>query len=263
MNVLRIIRRRSFLSELAYMVLNVGLAVAVLFVVRATDSPLPAFLLIILSKWRVFAVRPRYWFANIQANLVDFIVSVGLVVFLYSVDVASQYTFALQILFTLLYIAWLLVLKPRSRKWAVVLQAAVALFVGVAALFIVSYAWPVSLVVLGMWLIGYVTARHVLTQYEEDHLLFLSLLWGLMLAQIGWIAYHWTIAYSVPFMGGARVPQVALVVMCLALVVYKVYDSYAKHGAVKASDVLLPVLFSTSLVVVLLIFFNRVSTGII
>lgn len=263
MNVLRIIRRRSFLSDLAYMVLNISLAMAVLFVIRTTDSLLPAFLLITLSKWRVFAVRPRYWFANVQANLVDFIVSLSLVVFLYSLDAASQYTLALQILFTVLYVVWLLVLKPKSRKWAVVLQAAIALFAGVTALFITSYAWPVSLVVLGMWLIGYVTARHVLAQYEEDHLLFLSLLWGLMLAQLGWIAYHWTIAYSVPFMGGARVPQVAIIATCIGFAVYKVYDSYAKHGSVRVTDIGLPLLFSVSLIAVLLVFFNRVSTGII
>ncbi len=97
MQFLKILRRRSVLSELVYVGLNVALALAVLVIVRTVESPIPAFILVMLSKWRVFAVRPRYWLANIQANLVDFILSISVVVLMYSVGVNSVYGFALQI----------------------------------------------------------------------------------------------------------------------------------------------------------------------
>lgn len=263
MEFLKTIRRRSFLSEFVYIILNIVFAIAVLVVVRATDSPLLAFVLVGLSKWRVLAVRPRYWLANIQANLVDFIVSISLVTFLYSVDATAQTGLLFQLAITALHIVWLIFVKPLSSKRGVVGQAACALFAGVTALYVVSYAWPVSVVVLGMWLIGYVTARHVITLYKDDHALFLSLLWALVLAQVGWVAYHWTIAYTVPFVDVARVPQVSILVTCLGLLAYKAYDSYTKHETIRMNDIILPLLFSVSVVGVLLIFFNEVNTGIL
>lgn len=262
MDFLRIMKRRSALSEIIYAGLNIGLAVAVLAVVWATSSPLPAFGLILLSKWRVLAVRPRFWFANIQANLVDFIVSISFVIILYGLESVGQHAVIAQVVLTVFYIAWLLVLKPRSQKTALLAQAATALFVGTVALYSVSFAWPATAVVVGMWLIGYVSARHVLAFYKEDHIVFLSLLWGVVLAQIGWVAYHWTIAYSLPFVS-IQLPQVAIIVMCLALVVYKVYDSNAKHGSVRSADVTMPIIFSVAVSFILLALFNSVSLSTI
>lgn len=260
MEFLRTIRRRSFLSEAAYVGLNVALAVAVLIVIQTTSSPFPAFALVALSKWRVFAVRPRYWLANIQANLVDFIVSIGVVILLFSANGNTEIGLYLQIALTLLYIGWLIFLKPRSTKQAMVVQAAVALFIGVTALFVVSYAWPGAVVVLAMAVIGYVTARHILTQYEEDHLQFVSLIWGLVLAQIGWVAYHWTIAYPIPFLD-VRMPQVSIIAMAAGFIGFKLYDSYRRHGVIRTADVGLPVIFSVSIVLLLIFIFNGVGTG--
>src|SRR5687768_12692056 len=112
MEFLKSSKRRSIISELVYVALNVGLAVAILAVVWAIESPLPALGLVFLSKWRVLAVRPRYWFANVQANLVDLIVSVSVVVLLY----AASEAIVAQILLTALYIVWLLYIKPRSKR---------------------------------------------------------------------------------------------------------------------------------------------------
>ncbi len=71
MEFLKSSKRRSLVSELVYIALNVAFAIATLVIVLAIDSPLPAFALVLLSKWRILAVRPRYWFVNIQTNLVD------------------------------------------------------------------------------------------------------------------------------------------------------------------------------------------------
>lgn len=262
MEFLRAFRRRSFLSNSIYVLLNLLLATALFFLVITLESPVPAFLLVVLSKWRVLAVRPRYWLSNIQANLVDFTVSLGFVTLLYSLNQPSQEAAPLQIALTVLYAAWLIILKPKSTKRNIVSQASVALFIGITALFSIAHIWPASVVTLVTALIGYVTARHVLAQYDEDQLQLLSLMWALVVAEIGWIGYHWTIAYTIPGINLA-IPQVAIIVMCLALIAYKIYDSYASHKRVRASDVLVPTLFSVSVIVVLLVLFNYVKTGII
>lgn len=257
MEFLKVARRRSIASEVVYTALNIALAIGVLVAVRVTDSPLPAFLLVLLSKWRVLGVRPRYWFANIQANLVDLIVSLSLVILLY----AASASLVVQTILTALYVFWLLVVKPRSKRSWVTAQAVTAMFVGITALYAVSYAWPSSAVVVAMWLIGYSATRHVLNAYEESHLLFLSLLGGLFLAELGWLAYHWTIAYAVPGVSGLLIPQVALIAVAIAFLAERLYSSYTHHGQLKPSEVILPSLLSLSVVIVLLLLFNDINSG--
>jgi hypothetical protein len=265
MELLKLVRRRSFLSEVIYTVLNIALAVAIVLVIRATESPLPAIGLVLLSKWRVLAVRPRYWFVNVQANLVDFIVSIGLVAFLYITYVGpAEPTQKLAILagLTILYIGWLLFLKPRSKRVYVVAQAGVALFVGTAALFMLSYALPASVTVLLMWLIGYATARHILTSYEETHVLFLSLMWAVFLAELGWLAYHWTVAYTPLGVTSVIFPRVALSILCIGFVVHKAYDSFYHYQKIRTNDVLLPILFTVSIIVVLPLVLNILGANV-
>lgn len=261
MEFLKTVNRRSVISGVTYAMLNVALAIGVLVVVRATDAPIAALGLVVLSKWRVLAVRPRYWFANIQTNLVDFIVSVGVVALMYAIPAEEPQRFILQAILTLLYIGWLLVLKPKSRRRYVVMQAGTALFVGVTALFVSGYNWPVSLIVLTMWLIGYSTTRHVVSNYNETHVQLMSLLSGLVLAELGWLAYHWTIAYTLPVVTGVQLPQISLLTIAIGFVAYKAYDSHMRHGSIRMNDIILPLLFTSSVVALLLLAFNHVSYG--
>lgn len=254
MELLKIVRRRSFQSEVVYTLLNIALAVAVVIVIRATESPWPAIGLILLSKWRVLAVRPRYWFVNIQANLVDYIVSISIVVFMYgtylSLALPTEKLFILSFL-TIIYVYWLLFLKPRSKRVMVAVQAGVAIFAGFGALFTFAYALPASIVVLVTWLIGYATARHVLSSYEEPHILFLSLIWGIVLAEIGWLAYHWTVAYTPFGIESIIFPRIALSAFCIGFIVHRSYDSFYHHQRIRGNDIILPVLFTASVLIVL------------
>jgi len=226
-------------------------------VVWAVESPYAAFLLVLLSKWRVLAVRPRYWFVNLQSNLVDLIVGLSVVVLLY----AANGALTAQILMTLLYIGWLLFIKPRSKRSFIAVQAGVATFLGITALMLVSYSWIASLVVLLMWVIGYSAARHVLGSYEEAHISFYSLVWGLFFAELGWLMYHWTFAYSLPGTGDIKLPQGALIALAVSFIAERAYASYEKHGSIHSNDMILPSLLSVSLVIILLVFFNTVSVG--
>jgi hypothetical protein len=256
MEFLKSSKRRTLVSELVYIILNIGLAAAVLVSILVTQSPLLAIAIVLLSKWRVFAVRPRFWVANVKANLVDVIVGVSLAVLIG----VSMSTLMVQLLLTAAYIGWLLFVKPRSSRAYVAAQAATAVFLGITALMTVSYGWASSVVVLGMWVIGYASSRHVFTSYEEAHSSFYSFVWGLIMAELGWLAYHWTFAYA---LGSTtlKLPQVALIGLGVSFLAERVYNSYRTHGSVRSQDVMLPALLSVSVIIVLITVFNRLSTG--
>jgi hypothetical protein len=266
MEFLKIVKRRSFINEFVYVVLNIGLAAALLALVKITGSIWPALVLVLLSKWRVFAVRSQFWFANIQANSVSAIVSVSYVVFLYTLNTMniSDWTiFGLQILLAVLDACWLLFLKPKSKRKYIVAQAAVAMFAGVTTIYILSYNWIASVAVLAIWLVGYSTARHVLNSYDdEDHVVLLSLIWGLVMAELGWLAYHWTIAYQLPIVNGVLLPQISIITLCMSVVAYKSYDSYYHNQKIRMSDILLPLIFTVGIIIVLVFAFNGVTANL-
>ena len=260
MKILKSSKHTSAVSDLAYILLNIVLAVALLAIVLAVQSRLPAFLLVILSKWRILAVRPRFWFKNIQSNLVDLIVGLSVVVLLY----ASSGAVGVQVGIATFFAVWLLFIKPRSKRSYVAFQAGAATFLGVNALFMESYAWPAEIVVLIMWLIGYAASRHVLSHYKEADRTFLSMIWGLVMAQIGWLGYHWAFAYNLPGLSGIELSQTAIIALVLAFLADRTYSSYYHNeGIIRSSDVLLPTIFSVSVIAVILVFFNTLGTGLL
>jgi len=265
MEFLKVVKRRSFLNELSYVALNIGLAIAILASIKVTNSVFPAFALVLLSKWRVLAVRSRFWAANIQANLVSVIVDFSFIIFLYNSNMygandAKNLIF--QGILVVFYVLWLLLLKPQSKRIFVISQAGLALFFGVVAIYATAFDWIATPVVLLMWLVGYATARHVLSSYDEDNMLFLSLAWGLAVAELGWLAYHWSIAYKLPIVTNLMIPQISIIILCIGFVVCKSYDSFFHHQKIRLSDIILPLLFTISIVGVLLLAFNGVSTNI-
>ncbi len=260
MNILKMPKHKSLVSDLAYIALNICLAIALLLVVLAVKSPLPAFAIVLLSKWRILAVRPRFWFKNIQSNLVDIIVGLSVVILLY----AASGSLGVQMGITLFFAVWLLFIKPRSKRNFVAFQAGAATFLGITALFMESYNWPAVVVVLLMWLIGYATARHILSHYHESDRTFFALIWGLIVAELGWLNYHWAFAYSLPGSSGIELSQTALIVLAVGFLADRVYDSYhSNEGIIQSSDVTMPAIFSASVILVILLFFNTLGTGLI
>ncbi len=247
----------SLLSEVIYVVLNIGLAVAVFFSVYLfPDLPILAFLLVILSKWRVFAVRPRFWWENLQSNLLDTVFGISVVSLLWQ----SQDSLMIQLVIGVLYGLWLLLLKPRSDQSSALAQAVVVQFFAVSALFGVSYDFPLWFVVALMWTVGYIAARHVLSSFEETEVTMLSLIWGLFIAELGWLAYHWTIAYNlaIPFTSNSllKVPQIAIIITLLSYFTITSYRVYAEKGKVSAKSLFWPALFAGGIILFILLFFN-------
>ena len=256
MDLLKMHKRRSRLSEVAYVVLNIGLAAMVFAIVYTANSPWLAIAAVLLSKWRVLAVRPRFWFANVIANMVDIIVGVSAVVLL----VAAQGSVVAQIVITLLYVAWLLFIKPRSRRVYVALQALIAIMAGITALSLVSYSWDSIFFVLAMWGIGYVAARHVLGSYDEPHTTLYSMIVAFMFAEFGWLGFHWLMAYPLPGSGNIQLSQLALLTALLTFVAERAFASYHKYGTVRQADVLPSIILAVALGVVMLIFAQLFGT---
>ncbi len=250
MDLLKAHKRRTRLSESAYIALNVGLAVTLLVIVLAVQSPWLAFAVVLMSKWRALAVRPRFWFANLVANMVDIIVGVSIVVLLCGASGAQWLQFAI----TLLYIVWLLFIKPRSRRSYVAVQAGCAIFLGITALSMVSFSWDAFLFVLAMWVIGFVSTRHVLGSYEEPHTHIYSLVSGAIFAEMGWIGFHYLMAYPIPGFQLIQFSQLALFITLYSFIAERAYASYHKHGAVRRSDVIMPILLTIGIMVATYVF---------
>lgn len=239
--------RRTKLGEVAYIAINAALPFVLLLLVQNFSSAYPALALVLLGKWRVFALRPRFWWVNIKANFVDFLVGVSYVGLLY-ISVGNIWP---MVFLALGYGAWLLYLKPKSDHSSIMLQAAIAQFAALTVLFSLSVVINEIFVVAGCFVIGYIAARHVVSNFEEDHGEFISYTWGLVLSQLGWLSYHWTNAYDLrlPF----QIPQMALLVLVVSMAVGRMYGAAKGHkltrGLVRST-----MLYSAALVAIILIF---------
>jgi hypothetical protein len=103
---------------------------------------------------------------------------------------------------------------------------------------------------LAIWLIGYIAARHVLGSYEEPLMSIYSLVAGFVAAEMGWIGFHWLMAYPLPGFGTIQFSQLALFTTLFCLIAERAYSSYHKHGIVRRADVMLPILLTVSIIVV-------------
>ncbi len=147
--------------------------------------------IIILSKWRMFAVKPRHWPANIRTNAIDIIVGLSLLIFMSSTDSQTS-----QLVWAFLYGGWLLLLKPQGGSLAVSAQALAGQSVGLSALLLAWGDQPLYLLVIAAWGICYSAARHFLTSFDEPLTRFLSYIWGYFGAALIWLLGHWLLFYG-------------------------------------------------------------------
>lgn len=175
---------------------------AVIFVLVRLDIGiwLPL-LVILLSKWRIFAVRPRFWPANIRANAVDLMVGVSIVIFMF-----ESGSMALQAVWATVYAVWLLFIKPSSSMLFVSLQAGIGQLFALTALFMVAgktlqdgfFGWtslPIGAMVLLAGLACYLAARHFFDSFSEPYAKMLAYVWGYFAAAATWVLGHLLVVY--------------------------------------------------------------------
>lgn len=158
--------------------------------VRMRLAPIAASL-ILLSKWRMFAVRPRYWPANIRANAVDIIVGLSVLVFMTHTDAAIW-----QLVWASVYAVWLIVIKPGASLLVITAQAGMAQLFGLMALFMALGGAPSAVLIVVAWAVCYLSARHFFSAFDEDHISLLSHIWGYFAAAMTWVLAHWLLFYG-------------------------------------------------------------------
>src|SRR5277367_2987247 len=154
-----ILRKLKPTSGFAYF-LHLGLvsvlpiAVFVLVVLNFVQLALS---IVVLSKWRMIAVKPRFWAANIRANAVDLMVGLSLVLFM--VHASSLW---LQLVWTALYAIWLVAIKPGSGVLTVMGQAFIGQFAALSALYLVWADGPAYGLTFLSGVFCFMAARHFL-----------------------------------------------------------------------------------------------------
>jgi len=163
---------------------------AVIFVLVRLSFVQLALSIIVLSKWRMFAVRPRFWPTNIRANAVDLMVGLSIVLFM-----SHSTSPLLQIIWAALYAVWLVVVKPASGLFMTSAQAFIGQLCGLMALYLVWAAGPVYGLTLATGLICFLGARHFLDSFDEPYARMLAYFWGYFGAALAWLLSHWLLFY--------------------------------------------------------------------
>lgn len=178
-----------------------------------------AYSLVLVSKWRVLAVKSRYWVLNLRANMVDVIVSISIVSFMsYNSDSLQN----LLIWFGV-FVYWIVSLRNSSTYWGILSQAVLALGLGVSAIAYSDTLVPLWQLVVGSWFIGYFSARHVLSISEEHSSAILASIWAIFAGQLAWVLGHWQIWFSV-------IHQLVFVLVVLGLALSLLYTHDKDYG---------------------------------
>lgn len=177
-------------SQIAHLLLTVVLPVLVYVLIRLNLVQL-AVILILLSKWRIVSVRPRYWLPLLRSNAVDIIVGLSTVIFM--INTSSG---LLQLIFAVAYALWLVLIKPSSSVFGVSLQAFIALIYGLVATYLEWGGSTAAALVLLTWLVCYSAARHFFSSFDEPKQAFLSNLWAFFGAALSWVLSFWLLYYQ-------------------------------------------------------------------
>lgn len=180
---------RGFSTFLHYLLLV--LLPILVFVLIRLDFVALALIVVILAKWRMFAVRPRFWPANIRANAIDIMVGVSAVVFMQDAPSATW-----QLLWAVTYGVWLVVIKPRSTTLWVSIQAGIGQFAALSALYVAWAEGPLWGLSLATGTICYLAARHFIDNFDEAYARLLSYTWGYFGAAVAWLLGHWLLFYQ-------------------------------------------------------------------
>lgn len=183
--------------------LSVALPLAVYGLVAIFYLPWVALALIILSKWQIFVVKPRFWWTNLKFSAVDLIFKLSVLALLvmaqFKIDAlvtkSTLILTLLQISLVGLYLYWNIHLRKQASATGMRLQALLAQFLALTAI-----AWgsgfsgptvPLSLALITSWVVCYSVAQHCLFAYEESAIPQLASLWALFASSLCFLQLIW------------------------------------------------------------------------
>ncbi|MFZ2560570.1 MAG: hypothetical protein WAW91_02985 [Candidatus Nanoperiomorbaceae bacterium] len=248
---IRLARKRGKVADVFHDLFDLAFAtLTVLLVIIFPDTPWPALALLLLSKWRMIAVRPRYWWVNIVSALPDLAFGAAIVILIWlsgqNAVASGGWALPVQIICGLIYAAWLIGLKPRDDKKSVLWQAGLAQFVAGVAIFDLAGRLPLAVIMVLAFVVAFGSAWQVLGQFEETERTPLALIYGFLVMSISFAAWHWTVGYAVtPLL---EIPQASIIIAALGFGVVKLYDAHMTSG-IKWSSVGWPLVASGAIIV--------------
>ncbi len=247
-------KSRNIASNAVHILLNILLGMGAVLITVFSANPAIGIILVLVSKWRVFAVRSRYIWINIKSNLVDLIVGLSVVLLAYF---AGSTLLPVHIILMAVYVIWLLFIKPMSSEGANLAQSLIAVFLGISASTIMTANLDATVAILLAFLIGYAASRHVLVQTESEDFMLTTMASGLVFAEIAWLCHSWAIVYSFGETG-IKIPQAAIILTIFAFVY-----NYARQAVIRYREdfrfknILGPVIFGVVLIGIIVLFFSE------
>lgn len=248
----------NLISGLFYVLLNAVLAAMVVLVVDLFDSPWIGLAVIAISKWRIFAVKIRFWWANLIANLTDILVGISYVLLVYYIGYDQL---AYQVGLAALYLIWLLIIKPGTSPNKVMAQSLIAMFLVNLNLSLFGHGWSILLFLIAELFIAYNIMGHYLknADFEIKYARLMSGVWALIMMELAWIYWHWMIGYM--FLAGIKISQFAIVSTALTFLTYKVLffinQETNQNRRNLQIDLVASIGFVVVLILVMLIFFSK------
>ena len=202
--------------------LNLLLPIVLLALIWANLEYL-AIIVALFSKWRVVAVRPQHFMANLRSNAVDIVVKLSTLSFMITSQQIDGDISLAQLAWTGWYMLWLTYVKPKSDTVWVGLQALTAQLLGLAAVFQFADTMNQVIFIALIWVISLSSARHFFASYEEPWAKAMSHIWALFITQLSWILFRWILVY-------VFVPQIVLIVAVMAYTLGSIYHAFKEEN---------------------------------
>lgn len=247
-------KSRNIASNAVHVFLNILLGLGAVLITVFSGNPALGIILVIMSKWRIFAVRSRYLWINIKSNLIDMIVGISIVLLSF---VSGSSLAPIHFILAALYVVWLLFIKPMSSENANLAQSLIGVFLGISATTLLTANLESLWAVLAAFVIGYSASRHVLAQTNDEDFTLTTFVCGLVFAEIAWLCHTWSIVYTFGS-SGIRIPQTAIILTIFAFIY-----NYARQAMIKFQDdfrfkhIMGPVIFGALLVGIIVLFFSK------
>ena len=218
-----------------HQLLSLTLPISVYLLVSKFGLPILALIAILFSKWQVFLVKPRFWWANIKFCAVDLIFKLSILsLTIFSqikiealINKSSVSLHIMQLSLMLLYLFWNLYLRTKTDPLKMLFQSLLSQFLGLTSLAwlsgFISPVIPIPLAILGAWLISYATSQHTLYAYEESAIPQLSSFWALISTTLFFLQIIWAQNFTF-FSGLIYIPLLPIVTVGLGFLSAKVHS---------------------------------------
>ena len=164
-----------------------------------------------------------------------------------------------QTILLFIYLLWLLWLKPQTGKNSIRAQALLSIFVGLTAVFSVSYSWPAEVVVVLAFIIGYASFRHILSSDGNNNIELLSLFWGMIFAEFIWVLNFLLVGYTIKIddIFVFIIPQASIIATAISFLTFEAI-SISRDSKKTARDLIVPTLFVVSVCLLLILLFSTI-----